>query len=1314
MVFERLGHLARPYLAAAGKPAFHGYQQSFYAASHQSSFRHKQTKVSRPQTSHLHSTSRDTAGTPAEASRAGHDANEGILGSGHGFNTYLETWKKAREEGIEWQQGTFPKSIGWKTALVEPDGHAAVELALDPRSDAVLDRTGLERAYSTSAVDDIRKADHEEREAVAVASVDEAIAREITYIQQSSQVKGYKQPVAMEQSIAGTGQGFISTSTSPVVTAENSAQSPHLSDVTAATSMQDLGSQALSEHISRLYEQKFYGQIPAVFKTLLIQGQRPSTKDYNALLASAIHLPIAKHQVVPKALDIYTDMLRRKVTPDTAFYATLIRVLSHRALEVLAMKDTLAKKRLRFGGMSGSGTFLFASNEAEHTILAEDDALRNAVKIFDISTSTQQSRSYTAETYQLLIIACAMHGQVENMIRIFSHMESEKVQPVASIFPPMIEAFAKSGELVSALESYNGYRSLAMVDNAGVFTIINRKDDDVYAALIKAYAMCNKSDGANRFLAKIIESYADVTQYSTEQLAAIQDTLVLDALVQERLDAKDFSGALKIAKERLSQDAQGQAMARICSMAADHGDAELAKNAYQQLTTSAYHQLSPINIKASGAIFSMLALSIRQGDVAAARDYWSLLSTTSKTDTSFVEPTALYAAALIRDGFVEEALREVRDGFGRIRGSAGSNAEITEQIDEAIEFVGAFVAKNGVVPSANASMSFLWAMIENGGLVSPVAEQLLAGLGPDDIVGLSLQDMTLALQVEAGLLGNGRIIHDIAHSSRFGHLLDIAVTAGTPFDERTTGLIEKAIGKLTIERPDIVSKWQNYQQVSTVYAQRSFNPLATPALPSTTPFADTHDPYAARTDFRGSTTIVELLDNRRTNAGLNEALAKFKNIRLAGRHPRYIVYAKLIAAAAKEGRVNTVSHIHGTAETDIPFLSQYVVVQHGWSSILDAMVGACLTVGHRKEAAEFHQKLLDRGSAPTANTYGLYITTLKESTKTFDEASEAVAIFGRAMAEGVAPSSFLYNALIGKLGKARRIDDVLRFFQEMRAAGIHPTSVTYGTVINALCRVSDGQFAEELFDEMETMPNYKPRPAPYNTLMQFFLGTKRDSQKVLAYYERMQAMNIEPTMHTYKLLIDTYATLEPINLAAAEGVLDTIRASGQRPEAKHYSSLIHAKGCALHDMSGARQLFDEVLASREIRPQDCLYQALFESMVANHCVSQTEDVLASMSAMGVSMTPYIANTLIHGWAMENSIAKSKAIYDSVGMAGREPSTYEAMARAFLTGQDRDGAQAIVREMVSRGYPAAVTSKVVDLVGHAGSRVSGVAFSSTIA
>lgn len=189
-------------------------------------------------------------------------------------------------------------------------------------------------------------------------------------------------------------------------------------------------------------------------------------------------------------------------------------------------------------------------------------------------------------------------------------------------------------------------------------------------------------------------------------------------------------------------------------------------------------------------------------------------------------------------------------------------------------------------------------------------------------------------------------------------------------------------------------------------------------------------------------------------------------------------------------------------------------------------------------------------------------------------------------------------------------------------------------------------------------------------------------------------------MHTYKLLIDAHASLEPVDMAAADKVLEAIKASGQQPEAVHYASLIHAKGCVMHDMDAALEVFNSVVSNPKVRLQPCLYQALLEAMVANRRVADSDAIVKDMAARRVEMTAYIANTLIHGWAAEGNVANAKAIYDSVGINKREPSTYEAMTRAFLTSEDREGASRTVQEMMSRGYPTAVASKILDLVGTA--------------
>lgn len=1311
MVFKPFSHVAR-YSFAKTFP--HGYAQSLVAGA-QSSYassttafppfgHHKYSRFGKPGTSQIHNAFQSTSHGAANANPGSASGTE--IGRDGGLDAYYEAWQKhqSSEEQNEWKQFQFKKRIGWKGPSVLPDGKGKEIEELGLRTDVLLVRGGLERAYSTSAVEDIKKVEKDVAAVTTIAQLDETVPSEIYHVEQCSDVvinQGTQMPSSLDRETTESVTDVVKLGNVSVDASTMEKNSPKststVSDDTAATSVsENMASQSFTDHISTLNDAKRYAEIPPVFETMLRSNIQPTTEAYYGLLQAAIHLPMTKLQVVPKALDVYSDMLRRKVLPDTATYTILLELLSNRALDVVSMKTTLEEDKARFGSMQGPQSFMLRSQATEYEMLNEDNALFNAVKIFGLSTTSHQRHVYSANTYRLLINACAAHGKIDHIIPIYRHMEVHNVAPFATIFAPMIEAFAKSGDLISAVECYNGYKSLAMADDYGKPSIIQRSDREVYAAVVKAYAICGKANGASKFHSKILNSFAAVTESRAERLQEVQDAVVVNALIQACLDNGNSVEALKNAEEQsLSASSRMQVMQRICVSAADRGHVETAAKAYRYVSSST-DELQTETV-------AMLAMYIRQGDISSAQNIWSALSITSKPTDALIKPTTMYAVALVERGHVDEGLMQARQSFSRIRSSVDSETDriaITEEIDECIEFIGSSLSEKGIFPTAQASMSFLWAMIENGGLIPSVTEHLLARLGPADIATLSLQDLSLALQVEAGIVSSQSL--DIAHSARFANILETALDSHMPLDNRTLSLVEGSLGAISSQRPDLIHKWQLQLRPAppqeTTRATKILRP--NPASTPVSSHEDNFDPYAALTDYRGSTLIMEDLERHSAggSANLLEILVRFKNMRRTGRHPRYIVYGKLITAAAKEGRKDLVHEIHELARNDIPFVPHNRLVRHGWASILDAMTGACLTIGNRALAEQFHQELLNIGAAPTANTFGLYITTLKASTKTFDEASEAVKIFHRAQSEGVEPSSFLYNVLIGKLAKARRIDDCLRYYTEMRTCNIRPTSVTFGTVINALCRVSDESLAESMFEEMERESNYKPRAAPYNSMMQFFINTKHDSAKVLEYYNRMQSKNIQPTMHTYKLLIEAYATLDPINAVAAEEVLSTIRASGQQPEAAHYAALIHAKGCALHDMAGARQTFEDVLFDTSVRPQACLYQALIESMAANHCVKDTVAVLKDMSARRVEMTPYIANALIKGWATERDITKSKSFYDSIGREKREPSTYESMTRAFLAVEDRAGASNVVHEMLSRGYPSAVSGKILDLLG----------------
>ena len=1308
MVFKPFTHLARQSFA---KSLTHGYAQSVVAAS-QSSYassttsftpfgNHAASRFGKSGTSQLQNAFQNTSSSSSPGAKAGHGTPHGA-GDG-GLAAYYAAWQQQQHGGEEneWRQFQFAKRIGWKAPSLTRERKGKEREGSGLEQESVSSGRGtVDRAYSASAADDIKRVQDEAVEAAAVAKVDDAIAREVELVKEAAgqtrqqpALESIEKIATAELSVEARSSAFGNPSQSPSLSADSFRLDFSPTSVgTGASSLSDTQSLAFSDHLITLRDTQRYAEIPALFESMLAGGIRPTSTAYNALLTAAIQLPAAKHHVVPKALDIYSDMLRRKVTPDMSTYNALIQLLATRALDVMAMKQALEEKCVRFGGMDEAGNFMFQSSEAEHDILADDNALSLAIKIFDASLSTHGHQTCSAEAYASLVTACAKSSCVSDMIRIYGYMESQKVVPLASMFVPMIEAFGAIGDLSSAVECYNEYKALAISNDNGSRSVIDRKDHEVYAAVIKAYAVCGKMTGGLRFFGKIFDSYQGIVENRRARLNAMQDTVVVNALVQVSIENGVFREAFDMVKKKgLSAQAHAQAMAKICIAAADGNDIETA--------TEAFTHLSSVGVEVHGPATAMLALQVRQGELEGAQKYWDYLLSSVQVDATFIEPTVMYAVALIGSDHVDEGLMEARNMFGRIRESASPRklmGEIVEEIDEGIEFIGRFVHGKQLLLTPHASLSLLWTMIENGGLVSPVAENVLAGLGPEGIAQLSWKDLTLALQVQGNMLINGS--GDIAHSARFAHIFSTVLACGMPLDKRTSHLVDQCLEQIGPGRPELVQQRQLYM---SHLAQQTNPPTFYDARRQSTPAIQegNFDPYGPTTDYKGSTVISDELDRKNVRKGqnLNEAMERLRNIRRAGRHPRYITYAKLISAAAREGRVDLVHDVLGMARQDVPFLSQYSVVRYGWASILDAMVGASLILGNRSSAAQYHQELLDLGAAPTANTFGLYITTLKDFSKTSDEATEAVQIFHRAKSEGVEPSSFLYNALIGKLGKARRIDDCLFYFAEMRSLGIRPTSVTYGTIVNALCRVSDEKFAEELFEEMETMPNYKPRPAPYNSLMQFFLTTKRDRVKVLSYYDMMKAKNIQPTMHTYKLLIDTYATLEPIDMGAAEALLETIRRAGHQPEAVHYASLIHAKGCVLHDMAQARKLFDDVLDHGTVQPQACLYQALFEAMVANHQVADTKEILDGMAARRVELTPYIANTLIHGWAIEKDIVKCKAVYDGLAVEKKEPSTYEAMTRAFLAVEDRGGAANVVRELLSRGYPSAVSGKITELI-----------------
>ncbi|KIW64100.1 hypothetical protein PV04_09058 [Phialophora macrospora] len=1271
MPFKPFAHLAR---VSVAKGITHTYAPSVVAAGQSLGQFQNYPLTKFAKTAQLQNAFSGPSGSGAGA-KAGYSTQ---TGSGDtGLAQYYAAWQHAQQTGddSDWKQHEFARRIGWKNQeKVLPNArHQRVESlrAVDLLRPSTL--PSASRVNSERATPKATEAEEALAEAEALAKVDQEIVKETATHQIQNDAAPHEEVGSPVASTRVPTPGAEQTYPSDIESSASPEQSTPPTDIVSVASEQSI----ISEQIVELGHQHRYAEIPALFEAIIKDGHVPTIEAYNHILVSAINLSNG-YQPWPRALEVYGDMTRREVELNATSYMILLRFLAARSLEAYQVQKNLGERAARYGS---GGALVFPSATRQQQLYAADTSVAFATKLYNIARATLEDFHLSATVYNALVKACAQAGMVDNMNSLLADMNAQHIPLAPQLYTVVIDAQAAAQDVHAAQGFYEEYRDLAISRAAN-----DPLDMKVYASLIKAYYACGLAETGLRFYEKVLLSFKNT---ANEQALSnnLTTSFVLDSLVQHHIDNKAFSTAISSIDDfTLDAAIRDEALSRISVAAAD---ADHVAQAVQS-----FNAINVANIKAE-PVMALAAMHIRNGDISQAKSTWSDARSLPSTDFA-----TMYTLALINSGAVEEAVTEARSMFMRIRASTATDTArqlAIAEIDEAIILFGEALSHQQVAVSPATSITMLRTMIENGGLVSPVAEHAIASLGPDCVHQLNAQDIALALHVQAQMLMSSHGV-DIAHPARFAHLLETVLNRGILMDPSTVHVVSESLPKVGAARPDLLQRWKDLlQPAPPTPVTLPQSPLSPHQVPLDVSAADTYDPYAHTTDFRASKAISELVESTtgRIENHLNDGLARLRNVRRAGRNLHYSAYAKLITAAGKAKQRNLIQEILTMAHSDVPMSLQIPSVRLGWVSILDSMIAACLTVGDRQQAGKFHQDLLEMGAAPSANTFGIYITTLEG---TFDEATEAVKIFQRALSEGVTPSVFLYNAVIGKLGKARRIDDCLRYFGDMEGRGIRPSSVTYGTLVNALCRTSEERFAVDMFDEMEAAPNYRPRPAPYNSIIQYFLNTKRDRSKVLQYYQRMKSKNIKPTSHTYKLLIESYASLEPVDLAAAESLLSEMKQVGIQPEAVHYGSLIHAKGCVMHDMPAARAVFDSVLRDGNIRATDTLYQNLFEAMVANHEVEKTPDVVADMKRRGISMTPYIANTLIHGWAGVAQIEKAKAIYDGLGMEKREPSTYEAMTRAFLSVEDRASANGVVQEMLRKGYPAAVADKVLALVG----------------
>lgn len=159
-------------------------------------------------------------------------------------------------------------------------------------------------------------------------------------------------------------------------------------------------------------------------------------------------------------------------------------------------------------------------------------------------------------------------------------------------------------------------------------------------------------------------------------------------------------------------------------------------------------------------------------------------------------------------------------------------------------------------------------------------------------------------------------------------------------------------------------------------------------------------------------------------------------------HPETMARAAL--AICQAGPAENLERVYQWATEALKGLENPADQAAAWAYLEDRMLMARARRGELQQAAMHRDRILAAGAAPSADAYAVMITSAKDTT---DDATVALELFEEARRFGVVPNLYLFNILISKLSKARRTQLALSYFEQMKAVGIRPSAVTYGSVI---------------------------------------------------------------------------------------------------------------------------------------------------------------------------------------------------------------------------------------------------------------------------
>ncbi|KAJ7136180.1 hypothetical protein C8R44DRAFT_662536 [Mycena epipterygia] len=1088
------------------------------------------------------------------------------------------------------------------------------------------------------------------------------------------------------------------------------------------------------------------GLVAQAVRDLVDNVQNPSVREYNLAL-EALRETRRPGEPLIIIMQTYNSMLRHSLLPNLRTYFELITAITDRDHEIFTTITAL-EARARRGSASPTDPQRIDHLRAENTF-------ESAMKLFETVNTSGGATKIPLYLYVALLRSCANHERQDAALHILTALENrDDIKPIASVYKHMIRAYASPKGIRDAEMVFEEFMTRSRdggIDWSVAYDDPNgprRQHIQVWNQMIEAYFRAGAPDKAVEVLERMMNSTAPAAfgPADVPRPASSTYTVTIAGFIQ----SGDIDTAFKWFERLLSQT-------------------ERPRQPYE----SAIQVLRP-DIVAWQQMLDALALAGRVDDLnrmfitlkqCALKDGLRVRDTDREmvylanirrlrelTNAQAAETGAFLVQHVLGDLMdIPRLVRPLWEAYvarGMLQEAIGMVDSVSTHrfaVDHPLAALTAQILTRTPAPPFAIALQLTRLANTHGLTVAPEHAVLVLHAYAEDAdkpkPPMEAQDWAFLLSaaVDQEIVAMHR-----PNGYRFGGLvvlLEDMSRAGASLQDIPAKIVRRVVKSIFIKqgtdelRALFKRLGRKFASVlddpdQSIEALASASEAASEASPpSPEPAMQTEFP-AERSLYQDKMlgkSIEDTLMRPQTAMGPAAAAAAvqaynlFRDALPRQHVPTAFVLGKLIQALGRQFEMDKVREVYTVAQSLLQSLEDDKQMQStSWFQIENSMIIALAHAGDLESAHIHRMRILELGGAPSADAYGALILYVKDTT---DDTSNAMALFQESQVHRVIPNQYLYNNIISKLAKARKADYAVELFEQMKATGVaKPSSITYGAVIGACARVGDVLSAENLFAEMMAAPNYRPRVPPFNTMMQLYTTTKPNRERALFFYNELRAAKIAPTAYTYKLLMDAYGHIEPVDIATMEQIWEALRADPTvELQGNHFASLINAYGCVQKDLDKAVAVFNSIPTIPGAPPRDALvFEAMINTLVAHKRTDLMPEYVSLLRSEGVHMTAYIANFLIKGYADVGDMAQSRAIFESLvdppsGVAAvnnhaphdpstspiispmepvyREPSTWEVMVRAEMGSGNRENATALLERLQARCYPEAVYNRI---------------------